>query len=64
MVGYYSANGKKFVVVQRSGVKRVVVNPKDAMYDGNRVEFKLDGLLVASYTGVAAGSAAVNAVKP
>lgn len=63
-VGYYMSSGKKFVVVQRSGVKRVIVNPKDAIYDGNRVEFKLEGLLVAGYTGVAAGSAAVNAVKP
>lgn len=63
-VGYYTFGGNKFVLVQRAGVKRVIVNPKGATYDGNRVELKLDGLLVASYTGVVGGSAAMNAVKP
>lgn len=63
-VGYYTANGKNYVVVQRNGVKRVVINPKGAEYDGNRVEFNLDGLIVAGYTGNAGGSAAANAVKP
>jgi zona occludens toxin len=63
-VGYYTANGKNYVVLQRNGVKRVVVNPKGADYDGNRVEFKLNGLLVAGYTGTVGGSAMANAVKP
>lgn len=55
-VGFYRVDGKNFIVLRRDGVTRIVVNPKGAKFDGGRVEFQLDGLLVAGYTGKSAGA--------
>ena len=66
VAGFYKVDGKAHVVLQRDGSMRTVINPKGASYDGSRVEFHLDGLLVAGYTGkqVAGTGVASGITKP